>query len=469
MNRTLRVALAVAAITGLAACAGLPEARVQMPAAPSSQTAEWQAPVPTAGIAPSADWWTRFNDPMLPPLQAAAEAVSPTLASAAARIERARATRAAAGAALLPQADAVGSVGRARNLPGVAVTSSASLGLQAAWEIDLFGGAAAGRDAAQARVEAAQAGLQDARIALAAEVATSYAALRACEAQLLQSDADAASRDQTARLTDLSARAGFTAPADAALTRAGAAQARSTAVRQRADCDTQRKSLVELTDIPEPELRQRLAARMAVLPVPEPVAVNALPAQLLAQRPDIAEAARKVQAAAGDRRQAAADERPQVTLSGQLAGTALRTAGVSSRGSTWSLGPLSISFPLFDGGARAANTVAAQAAYDEAVAAYQAQVRRALREVEVQLVALQATAEREADARLAAQDFEASLRATEARQKGGLATLFELEAARRNALAAQSALIDLQRERTVAWIGLFRALGGGWAAPNPGT
>ena len=179
MRSLLRAAWGVAVIVGLAACASLPEASVALPSAPRSQTAQWQAPVPTAGIATGADWWARFNDPMLPPLQAAAEAVSPTLASAAARIERARATRAAAGAALLPQADAVGSVSRARNLPGVAVTSSASLGLQAAWEIDLFGGAAAGRDAAQTRVEAAQAGLQDARIALAAEVATSYAALRA--------------------------------------------------------------------------------------------------------------------------------------------------------------------------------------------------------------------------------------------------------------------------------------------------
>jgi outer membrane protein TolC len=47
--------------------------------------------------------------------------------------------------------------------------------------------------------------------------------------------------------------------------------------------------------------------------------------------------------------------------------------------------------------------------------------------------------------------------------------LFDLEAARRNALQAQSALIDLQRDRTAAWIGLFRALGGGWQADIPTT
>jgi outer membrane protein TolC len=124
---------------------------------------------------------------------------------------------------------------------------------------------------------------------------------------------------------------------------------------------------------------------------------------------------------------------------------------------------LLVSFPLFDGGARAAASAAARAGYDEAVALYRAQARRAVREVEASLVALQASAEREADAVLAAQDYTASLRATQARQNGGLASLFDLEAARRNAVAAQSALIDLQRERALAWISLYRALGGGWS------
>jgi outer membrane protein TolC len=69
--------------------------------------------------------------------------------------------------------------------------------------------------------------------------------------------------------------------------------------------------------------------------------------------------------------------------------------------------------------------------------------------------------------RLAAKDFETSLRATQARQRGGLASLLELEVSRRNAVAAQSALIELQRERAVAWIGLYRALGGGWSEATP--
>jgi len=366
------------------------------------------------------------------------------------------------GAALQPNLGAVGSVAQGRAQPGLPITANASLGVQAAWEIDLFGANAAGRDAAQARLDGARAGWHDARSAVAAEVATSYVALRGCEAQLVQVRIDADSRAETARLTDLSAKAGFTAPADAALTRASAAQARTLVVSQRAACDTLLKSLVELTDVAEPALRVRLAPATARVPVPQALPVRVLPAQLLAQRPDLALAARQVAAAAADRRQSRARELPQVALSGSLAAATLRSGGETVNGSVWSLGPLSVNFPLFDGGARAAATGAAAAAYDDAVAQYRGQVRRALREVEVSLVALQATAERETDARAAAQDFEASLRATESRQKGGLASLFDLETARRNAVVAQTALIDLQRERSAAWISLYRALGGGF-------
>ena len=96
-------------------------------------------------------------------------------------------------------------------------------------------------------------------------------------------------------------------------------------------------------------------------------------------------------------------------------------------------------------------------------------LRTAVREVEEALVALQSTAARGEDARSAADGYERSLRAVESRYRGGLASLFELEDARRTAVAAQSALIELQRERVAAWISLYRALGGGWNAADAAT
>jgi outer membrane protein, multidrug efflux system len=451
----------------LAACAtsGVPQGEAALP--PPALPAAWQAnAMPLAhGGSPTqlAAWWAQFDDPALPALINAAQAASPTLASARARIERARSTLATTGALLGPQVFVAGSASHGVSVPKAPEATSASLGLQASWELDLFGAGSAAKAAARARLQGAQAGWHDARVSLAADVATLHIAYRSCEAQLEQSRIDTASRAETSRLTGLSAERGFTAPADAALARAGASQARSQALAQQAACDTQLKTLVELTALPEPELRTLLAQRAAKVPQPAPIAVAALPGQLLQQRPDLADAARAVVAAAADSAQADARQRPQISISGSLAAASLRSAGVSTNGSVWSVGPLSVSFPLFDGGALAANSAAAKAGYDEAVALYQAALRRAVREVEASLVALDATAQRERDAISAARDFEASLTATQARQRGGLASLLDLENARRLAVQANSTLIELQRERAAAWVALYRALGGGWS------
>jgi multidrug efflux system outer membrane protein len=479
-HRGARSALAaLTAAAGLALAGCTTTALPQAPPAAASAPAAWQAPLPQAlaqepAAAPAdaaiaAQWWARFDDPLLPVLVQAAHAASPSLAAAATRIERARAVRAAAALAAGAQAGLGLTATHGRGSAGTPVTTSAALGVQASWELDLFGGLAAARDAAQARVLAARAGWHQAQAAVAAETASSYLALRSCQAQAQQQGLDADSRAETARLTELSTRAGFTAPADAALARAGAAQARSQQRVLQGQCEQLVKALVELTALPEPALRDQLAPRNAQLPRALPVAPPTLPAALLAQRPDVHEAARAVQAAAGDVADAQARQRPQVRLAGQIGPGLLRTGGDTQTGAVWTFGPLQVVFPVLDGGSRAAATTAARAAYEEAIVAYQAQLRRAVREVEDALVALHTSTERTADVMTAAQNFEIALRATEARQRGGLASMFELEDARRNAVQAQLVLIELQRERTAAWIALYRSLGGGWREDATGA
>ena len=452
----------------LAGCALPPRPTVPAPAT-ASPTA-WHASLPSAAasgdpIATSqpASWWAGFGDALLPSLIEAAQGASASLSAAAARIEAARAARVAAGSALTPRLDGTGAVARARSGPELPVTDSASLGVQAGWEIDLFGGRAAARDAAARRLEAAQAQWHAARLALAAEVATGYVALRACEAQLEQTTSDAESRVQSATLTEQSAKAGMLPPASAALARASAAQGRSQLVQQRAACEALRKSLVALTAIEEPLLRQRLAAYEARQPQPAGGRVTSLPAALLQQRPDLVASMHLVQAAAAERSQATAERQPQLSLAGSIGFMRVSSGAGTQDGATWSIGPLSVSLPLFDGGRRAAQEGAARAAYDDAVVQLQAALRGAVREVEEALVAIESVASREADIGVATEGFEASLRAADARWRGGVGSLFELEDARRSALGARSALVELRRERAIAWINLYRALGGGWS------
>jgi len=461
MNRLTRsVALATLPLW-LGACALAP----RTPPADTAPTgpAAWQAPLPHAGSTGElARWWQQFDDPLLAPLIEAAQQASPTLAQSRSRVEQARATRTASGAALAPSLNATASASRGRQDVSAPLGTSLSAGLQAAWEIDLFGANAAGRDAAQARLDAAASGWHEARVAVAAEVASSYLDLRACEAQLVTTRQDAASRAETARLTGLSANAGFQAPASAALARASAAQGNATLTQLQASCDRSVKALVALTALDEPTLRSRMAQRTARLPQPTELGVARVPAEVLNQRPDVDAAARELLAASADVDQAQAQRLPRIALSGNLGAARFDSGATTLDGTVWSLGPLSVSLPLFDAGTRRANVVAARARYDAAASAYRGTLRTAVREVEEALLTLQSTAARDPDARTATDGFEASYRATEARYQGGLASLFELEDARRSAVQANSALIDLQRERVAAWIALYRALGGGW-------
>jgi outer membrane protein, multidrug efflux system len=458
----LRAATAAATLAALGACSSGPPPVASRAA--DITPAQWQAPLPHSGqLTALQSWWQQFNDPLLVQLIKAAQAVSPTLASATSRIEQSRATRVAAGAALLPTLDANASAVRGKQDFASGIGSTASVGLQAAWELDLFGGRRAARDAAQARFDGAEAAWHDARVSVAAEVATTYTALRACEAQVEQTRADSLSRSETARLTGLSAKAGFEAPAGAALARASAAQGNALLTQRRAQCDLLIKGLVALAGIDEPTLRSQLAAGQAKLPQPPQIVMASVPAQVLAQRPDLLNAERELVAASADVSQAQAQRYPRIGLAGSISAARFESGAFAQSGTLWSIGPVTVSLPLFDGGARRANVVAALARYDEAGALYRARLRTALREVEEALVALQSTADRDTDAQVATEGFAASFTATEARFKGGLASLFELEDARRSALQAQIALIDLQRERSTAWISLYRALGGGWS------
>ena len=465
-------ALAALAILALAACAAAPppaDAAADSGIAAFAAPAQWQAPLPHQGRLDNlAQWWQRLNDPLLVDLIAAAQLQSPDIAQARLRLEQARASRVAAGAALLPTLGGAASVSRGlfdpQALPRPATSWQA--GLQTAWEIDVFGGNRAARNAAAYRLGGAGALWHDARVAVAADTAQQTTAWRSCLAQLAVAASDAASRAETSRLTDLTAQAGFTAPATAALARASRAEAANRVTQQRAQCDVQRKALVALTGMTDADLQAKIEQNPmhAVLENSSDAlfSIASIPAQVLAQRPDVFNADQQVAAARMDLGSAQADRYPRLSLSGAIGTAGLRAQGVTARFDTWSIGPLAVTVPLFDGGRRTANIETAQVAYSAAASTYRAQVRRAVAEVEQALVNLQATADRTLDAQTAAQGYRTSFDATQARYQSGLASLVELEDSRRTLLAAETTRVGLQGERMAAWIALYRAAGGGW-------
>jgi len=440
----------------------------RLPSQPSSVgAAQWSATLPHGGDAQAlTDWWTRFDDPLLPALIGWAQASNPSVALATARIRQARAGLRSAEAGRLPSLDLNAQANRGRSAASsLGTVTQYSVSADAQWEIDLFGATRAEIAAAAARAEQATLGWHAARVSLAAEVAQTYVALRSCEAQRSVLEQDASSQQQTAGLTREKVRVGFEAPANGALADAAAADASNRAIAQRADCDVLLQTLSVLTGQAPSALRDGLASRSAKLPRPAQFSVTTLPTQLLAQRPDIAAAERDVVAAAADVGVAEAARYPRLSFGGSLGVAGLRVGGATSDAHTWGFGP-SLTLPLFDGGAIAAREEAARGRYDEARAVLDDRLRRAVGEVEEALLRLDSATRREADAERAAQGFRDYFAAAEERWRIGAGSLIDREDARRTALAAQSALLTVQRERVLAWIALYRALGGGWSASD---
>lgn len=479
-------AACVAAVLLLAGCA----ASSPPLAVPFSAPPQWYAAVPAVDTAPGSanklphngsltslsDWWGKQDDPLLVELIDAAQAVSPTIMAARSNLQQAQSARDVSAAALLPTLDATGSANRGLSGPvnrtvTPAPVNSAQLGLQTSWELDLFGQNEASLNADNERFLGAGARWHEARVTIAAEVAGYYYNLRTCDKQLLVVTTDARSRLQTSRLTEQLAKAGFAAPATAGLARASAAEGNSRITQQRAECDVIIKNLTAMTGLGEPQLRQRLVQAAAPKAQYGIADIPSVPADVLSQRPDVYSAARDVAAASFDVGSARAQRYPRLSLNGSIASNKIKTRGFTQGYNTWSIGPLALTVPLFDGGAADANVDASKARYEEAASKYQSTVRQAVREVEEALVNLQSTGDRGGDAAVATEGYRASFDGTQARYQAGLASLVELEDARRVLLAAQSGLVGLERERRGAWIALYRALGGGWsteaAPPGP--
>ena len=461
LTHALSPALSLIAALALTACSTtlIPPSDVQ-PKAPD----QWQAPLPHQGdMGALSQWWERQGDPVLVELIAAAQAVSPTVSNALARIENARANQAAARSALLPDVNAEVSASRSQQ----ALTPQGNIvqaGFKASWELDLVGANRAVSRAAVAQVEGSRARWHDARVSVAAEVAYLYYAQASCMQLIKVAEQDAASRRETTRLATISTQAGFTAPATAALARASAADSNSRLTQQTAQCDINTKALVALTDLPEATLRSKLAAAFAKGVLAQPIAVSSVPAQTITQRPDVFAAERDVLVAAAAVGSAKAQRYPRLKLNGSIAAARLGNNGTDFSDSIWSIGPLTLSLPLFDGGQRVAAVQSSEAAYRSSITVYQATVRQAVREVEEALVALQSTEARTSEAMVSVQGYAESLAATQQRYQQGFASLMELEDARRLALAAQSAQLALQTQRNQAWVSLYRALGGGFEA-----
>ena len=459
----LWIALACALL--VSACSGLPDKSTAPPDAAIEPPPAWLAPLPhEASSGTLQAWWGNLGDPLLTDLIEQAQKVSPTIASAASRVAQSRSTLTLAKASEQPSLDANLSAQRGvnGNFPTTGTALQASL--DASWEIDLFGANRATESAAQARLQGTQADWHAARVSVAAEVASQYFGWQTCRQVLNLMNQNVDSLTQSARLTQLTADAGLAAPTSAALANAARADAHSRAAQQENQCESQIKALVELTALPEATLRERLLNAPTTTALHSLPAVSSVPAQVMAQRPDLYSAQREVAAASAEIGASEARRYPSLKLAGSVGALNYTNAQGSTDLSTWSIGPVALDIPLWDGARRAANVDAAKARYTEAVALYRAKARQVAREVENALLALAASESRLQQAQAAQSGYQFVFEADKHRLEVGNASQTDLENSRRTLLSAQINALQTQLERSNAWITLYRSLGGGWDA-----
>ena len=458
----LGAALLALALTG---CATTQPPDTALPAL--SVPAQWSprhlVHVPDASPASLVQWWQGLGDAQLSALVEQALQANPSLAAAQAALRQARAQRDVTAAGLVPSLNGSGSAQRSHS--GNATGNSFSLGLDASWELDVFGRLASGLSASDAEVRSAQATLAGARVSLAAEVALAYIELRNLQQRLQIARSNLASQQETLQITDWRMQAGLTTSLATEQAKASVAQTAAQVPALQASLAQSRHALAVLTGQSPQSLDAQLAASAPVPRAPAQLALQ-IPAETLRQRPDVVAAEARVAAALARVSQADAARYPGFRLGGSLGLRAL-TLGTLTQGSSV-VGALlsSISVPLFDGGAARAQVRVQEAGLEQARQNYVATVLTALQEVEDALAALQGDALRLEQLQVAAEAAANAALLAQQRYAGGLVDFQTVLETQRSQLSSQDSLANATATLTADHVRLYKALGGGWTAQS---
>jgi len=418
---------------------------------------------------------------------------SPSLTLAAAHLDEARATLGVQTSLGRPHVTLNGSAGRARVQSGgsgstisgtggtsgigggsgssangtTQVGSSVIGGPSLAWEIDVFGRLRDTRAAASRRLDARSADAAAARLLLSSQVAGTLMSLRACRLILDLKREDIASRQRDLVLTRRRVELGFAAPVDASRSLSGVSDAQVGLVSQDESCVKDLDALVGLTGLSASEIETRLQSPASppkltnyegsTFPKP-PAATLTLPALVLARHPGVIAAEREVAATYAEIGVARANRLPIFNLTAALSGNWISASGTTIAFLGWSLIP-TLSAPLFDGGAGAAQVDAATARYLAALASLNTTLRNTTQDIEDALTEQAHASERLAAAQRSRDAYQATFDATESQWRAGAIDVFQLEDTRRQREAADETAVDAARASVQAWVDIVRASG----------
>lgn len=421
--------------------------------------------------APSlAAWWEAFDDPILSELIAKAIEDNKTVQQARARVLESRARRNAAVAPFFPSINGSAGASRteadARSIdPNSGVSQNNvevyTTGLDASWEIDLFGGRRRSLEAASAQLAATEADLRDALVTLLGDVALNYTTLRASQSRLAFAERNLAAQAELLEITRWRAEAGLATALDLEQAQSSYDQTRAQIPSLESALAQAMNRLAVLTGQVPGALAEQLAARRPVPVAPSEIVVG-VPADIMRRRPDIRAAERRLAAQSAQVGVATAALYPSLSLTGSIGLQSLSASDVFDGSRTERLG-LSLRLPIFAGGALYQNLRAQNAVLDQTLASYESTVLTAFEEVENALLGW-TNEQRRREALVQAVD--SARRARElalVQYNSGLVDFQTVLTADRQLISLEDSLALSDGELTSNLIRLYKALGGGWS------
>ncbi|HNU66968.1 MAG TPA: efflux transporter outer membrane subunit [Methylotenera sp.] len=417
----------------------------------------------------AANWWTHYQDPILNDLVGQALVNNSNIKLAVARIEEANALANEIGAASLPQVDLNGAANRSRVTESGANEVSnnprnlyrAQLGTS--FEIDFWGKLIRAKESVRAQVLASQYAKDTVALSLTGLVASNYLTLRSLASQISVTQANLKTWDESLALTKRRLEGGVASilevhQAEAASAILSAQLAELTRLRAQSH-----HQLAVLTGNLNLTLAQ--VGDVQQLPVP-PTPPAGLPSSLLEARPDVAQAEAKMVAANANIGVAKAALYPTISLTAIFGGESMELADVLKSASRIWTGGLNLYLPIFDSGKRNARVDQASAKQKQALASYEGAVQNAFREVNDALVDLRQHTARETALNASQQSAKKALEIAENRYQSGYSAYLDVLDAQRVYNETSIAFIQSRQSRLLASVALFKALGGGWNAPD---
>jgi NodT family efflux transporter outer membrane factor (OMF) lipoprotein len=419
-------------------------------------------------------WWSSLGDAQLDGLVERARAGNLDLRLARARLAEARAARGVTAAELFPRVDSSGSYARSRSSalgPARGATGENDLftiGLDASWEVDLWGRIRRGVEAADAEIDAAEESRRDVLVTLLGEVARNYVELRGFQGRLGIARENLRTQEETLELTKSRYKAGLTSELDVQRAEANAATTRSQIPLLEAGIRQASHRLSVLVGRPPGELVDELATARPIPVGPEKVPAG-LPSDLLRRRPDIRRAEREIAAATARIGVATADLFPRFSLTGSFGFQSSQVGQLmDSPQRFWSFGP-AVRWPVFEGGRIRSNIAVQEAKTEQALATYEKTVLASFEEVENALVSYERERERLSALEGAVRATERSVELSTSLYKAQLSDFLGVLDAQRQLFQLQDQLVQSRALVSENLIRVYKALGGGWESDEPGA